>query len=172
MEGRDEKGRIVDGKAVGNTFSSENQPANRPGRPKEYFKAALQKIADAEGQMTVGQPEILGLIDVQEKDGKPILTIRGEWATAKEGENELRVAVIVVKLPDPEAIAAQWYRDAKSRQANVRMRSRETLAERLDGKAAQPIKNEEGETFNIGLNSKEVALEMERFKALVADAEK
>lgn len=145
MAKRDEKGRIIDGMAEGNKFSSTNQPENR-GRKPDPFKAALEELAQADGQFIVSQTELIGLFDIQEgADGQPLVTIRGEWARDANGQPDKRLALITVQLPDATAIVAQWFRDAKSRKDNIRTRSRETLFDRVLGKATQPVEG----NFNI-----------------------
>jgi len=123
----------------GNVFSSTNQPENR-GRKKDPFKEALEELSKSEGYFPIAQNEIKGLVEIREDtDGSPLITIRGEWAKVEGEDQGKKLALIVVQLPEAKAIVAQWYRDAKSRQANIRMRSRETLIERLHGKPVQPI---------------------------------
>jgi hypothetical protein len=144
---RDEKGRIIDGKAQGRQFSPDYQPAN-PGRKKDPFKSALEELAQSDGQFVVAQNELLGLFDVREgEDGLPLITVRGEWARDAEGKPDKRLALITVQLPDAKAIVGQWFRDAKSRKDTVRTRSRETLFDRVLGKATQPL------TGDLNLNT-------------------
>lgn len=120
-------------------FSPERQP-EKNGRKKDPFKAALDELAQSDGQIIVAQNELPGLFDVKEgEDGLPLITIRGDWAKDADGKPDKRLALITVQLPDATAIVAQWFRDAKSRKDNVRTRSRETLFDRVLGKATQPI---------------------------------
>ena len=119
---RDEKGRIIDGKAQGKQFSPDYQPANA-GRKPDPFKAALEELAQSDGQFVVSQTELIGLFDIREgEDGQPLITIRGEWARDANGQPDKRLALITVQLPDATAIVAQWFRDAKSRKDNIRTR--------------------------------------------------
>jgi hypothetical protein len=128
-------------------FSAENQPANA-GRKKDPFKSALEELAQSDGQFVVAQNELLGLFDVREgEDGLPLITVRGEWARDADGKPDKRLALMTVQLPDAKAIVGQWFRDAKSRKENVRTRSRETLFDRVLGKATQPL------TGDLNLNT-------------------
>lgn len=120
-------------------FSPERQP-EKNGRKPDPFKAALEELAQSDGQFVVSQTELIGLFDVQEgEDGQPLVTIRGEWARDANGQPDKRLALVTVQLPDATAIVAQWFRDAKSRKDNIRTRSRETLFDRVLGKAVQPL---------------------------------
>lgn len=127
---------------VATQFSSGNQPEKR-GRKKDPFKRRLQELAEADGLLPIASTELLNIVEITEDErGAPLLTIRGEWARNADGTENKKIALIIAQLPNVDQIAAQWYRDAHSRQFKVRNESRKTLVERVEGKPTQPLAND------------------------------
>jgi len=120
----------------GKGFDKNPQNINRTGlNRKSPLSEYLQAIATNKGGFTISANMIIQA-SIEDKKDYPLITIKGDWALNKSGEKE---AHIRLDVPNMKAIALQWVKDAKSKNGKIRTRSRETLIDRLEGRAKQTV---------------------------------
>ena len=104
-------------------FTTENQPTPEQRAKHHPLRQLSSRIKDLIG-----------------KDGEMVLPkkliIREESIEVKKGKFE---DCIILRIPTIDEIAIKWLLDTKSGRFNIRSRSRETLIDRLEGKAPQSI---------------------------------
>lgn len=104
-------------------FTTENQPTPEQRAKHHPLRQLSSKIKDLIG-----------------KDGEMVLPkkliVREESIETKKGKFE---DCIILRIPTIDEIAIRWLLDTKSGRFNIRSRSRETLIDRLEGKASQSI---------------------------------